>query len=290
MRLASMPGPDKALVWDYQTISTGLTNFVFAGSTNYYIVGTVPLNGQQTVFEDGVVLKMATNACLWVQSGVADFRGTPFHPVLISAKDDNTISETISGSSGNPNTNWYGNPALRFSAGTPVTIQNLRIRYAAVGIEYTGPSNVLSHSQLFKVQTGFQPYSTNTAQLALRNVLAAGITNLFAGSNLTVSAEHLTLANSQCLIATNATVTASLTNCLLVAVTNTAGYSGLSNQETNSIGGVFQTNGAGQFYLPTNSQYLAAGTTNIDPTLLAELAQRTTYAPTILSNVIVVHN
>jgi hypothetical protein len=48
----------------------------------------------------------------------------------------------------------------------------------------------------------------------------------------------------------------------------------------------YQTVGAGGFYLTNNSSYHNAGTTNISPALLAELRQKTTYAPAWLTNTI----
>jgi hypothetical protein len=85
---------------------------------------------------------------------------------------------------------------------------------------------------------------------------------------------------------------AALTNCLLVNVTNwytgsavtftTNGAAYLTNDN-----GVFQTAGAGNYYLATNSPYRNAGTTNINSSVLADLKKRTTYPPVILSNITV---
>jgi hypothetical protein len=51
--------------------------------------------------------------------------------------------------------------------------------------------------------------------------------------------------------------------------------------------GVFQSVGAGNFYLATSSPYRNAGTTNITPALLTNLWQRTTYPPLVISNLTV---
>jgi len=46
--------------------------------------------------------------------------------------------------------------------------------------------------------------------------------------------------------------------------------------------GIYQTVGAGSYYLADNSTNRSAGTTNIDPALLADLRQKTTYPPIVL--------
>jgi hypothetical protein len=77
-----------------------------------------------------------------------------------------------------------------------------------------------------------------------------------------------------------------LTNCLLTGVASMGDPTYVTNHvvslSTNL--NVFQTVGAGSYYLATNSPYRNAGTTNIDPTLLASLKTRTTYPPLLLTN------
>jgi len=48
----------------------------------------------------------------------------------------------------------------------------------------------------------------------------------------------------------------------------------------------FQTNGAGNYYLPTNSPFLTKGTTNVGAALLSQLQMKTTEAPLFLTNAI----
>ncbi len=80
----------------------------------------------------------------------------------------------------------------------------------------------------------------------------------------------------------------SLTNSLLVAVT-TNGTVSLGQsccQWPGSSNGVFQTVGAGGFYL-ADGTYREAGTTNIDAALAADLKCKTTYPPLVWSNAVV---
>src|SRR5439155_21521085 len=75
-----------------------------------------------------------------------------------------------------------------------------------------------------------------------------------------------------------------LTNCLLVAVTNTAGYCGSNNASNSNPANVFQRVGAGAAYLLPGSQYRDIGTTNINSALLSDLKGRTTYGPTMFDS------
>ena len=102
----------------------------------------------------------------------------------------------------------------------------------------------------------------------------------FIGNNAVGDVEQLTVDTAS-LLTTNQTL--NLTNCLLVAVTNAGTFTSNSVYTASSGSGVFQTVGGGSHYLPTNSSYLGAGTTNIAPSLAAALPQLTTYAPIMLT-------
>jgi hypothetical protein len=62
MQLASAPLSSKALVWDYTTLNSSKTNYIFASDVTYYISGAVLLYGSNHVLEGGTVLKYAQNA------------------------------------------------------------------------------------------------------------------------------------------------------------------------------------------------------------------------------------
>ena len=57
-----------------------------------------------------------------------------------------------------------------------------------------------------------------------------------------------------------------------------------NSAQLSSGSGVYQTVGAASYYLADGSTNRNAGTTNINPTLLSDLAKRTTYPPIILTN------
>jgi hypothetical protein len=83
--------------------------------------------------------------------------------------------------------------------------------------------------------------------------------------------------------------TIALTNCIITSQPLTLYFAGtlLTNHTTwlaSLTAPVYQTIGAGSYYLTNGSPYHNAGTTNISPALLAELRQKTTYPPIVYSN------
>lgn len=94
------------LVLDYLTVNGSLTNYIFKGDTTYYLSGTLNLYGT-TVIEGGAVLKFASGGTVqFVLNGPIDCQTSPWRPGIFTAKDDNTVGEIISGSTGNPSGNY----------------------------------------------------------------------------------------------------------------------------------------------------------------------------------------
>ena len=160
-------------------------------------------------------------------------------------------------------------------------MQNLRFSYAQTALVLSGgSSNVFSHVQMVSCQNGIR--ATN-AIFYLRNALLWNVLTDFAGSVSTGAVEQLTVDTASLL---NTNLTLSLTNCLLVAVTNTGTtFTSNSVSRTNNSTGVFLTAGAGAHYLATNSPYRNIGTTNLNPALLSALRKMTTYRPVVYSNI-----
>ena len=91
---------------------TGTTNdLTLQGDTTYHVTGLVTATGT-TVIEGGTVVKFANtnNAQLKLQGALKCLTG-PYRPAMFTAKDDNQIGATISGSTGNP-TNYYATNAV----------------------------------------------------------------------------------------------------------------------------------------------------------------------------------
>ena len=269
----------RGFVLDYVTVNSSLTNYTFQGDTTYYISGPVVLFGTNT-FEGGTVIKYApTNSASVTCSGAINSPGSAYKPAVFTARDDNSVGETIAGSTGNP-TNYYAAIELRLNGGTGVAMQNLRFSFAQTALALSGSSsNVFSHVQMVSCQNGIN--ATN-AVFSLRNALFWNVRTNFAGNGSTGAVEQLTVDTAGWL---NNNLTLSLTNCLLVAVTNTGTFTSNSVSITNNSAGVFLVAGAGAHYLAANSLYRNIGTPNINPALLGALHKMTTYPPVIYSNI-----
>ena len=184
-------------------------------------------------------------------------------------------------STNNP-TGYYATAALRLNSGTNVTMQNLRFSFAQTALTVNGGgSNVFSHVQMVNCQNGIR--ATN-AIFYLRNALLWNVLTNFGGSSSTGSGEQLT-ADTASWLNMNTNLTLSLTNCLLVAVTNKGAFTGNSVSIASTTTGIFQVVGAGAHYLAAGSTNRNAGTTGINPALLAALRKMTTYPPVIYSNI-----
>jgi hypothetical protein len=300
LRLAAATPPEKGLALDY-TLLNSQTNFLAQCDTTYFVNGSVSLSGSN-VFEGGAIFKSATNASTTFQPGVtattATFLGSSYRPTVFTAKDDNSIGESISGSTGTP-VGYYANPALRFIAVSP-TVANVRIAYAAQAIwSSSGTATTISNSQILSCQNGLQiANGTGT----LRNVLMANVaTNFNAVQYANVDAQNVTFANSSWL-ATPAgpyVWNLSFVNCIFANITNIPGsqfsvnanYNGFYN--TYTFGGntvscttyPFQSAGVGAFYAADNSPFIGAATTNVAPGLVLALRNRTTRPPVVFTNV-----
>ena len=159
-RVASAKPVDlkRGFVLDYSTINTTQTNAILRGDVTYFISANVTLAGSNTTFEGGVVIKSATNVSLTVNTPLT-WLATAYRPVVMTARDDNSVGETISGSTGNPTTNYYGNPALKITTSN-TQLHHLRVACAEVGVFFhdysAGNSNVVSHAQFVHCHKAIQ--------------------------------------------------------------------------------------------------------------------------------------
>lgn len=296
--------PAKGFLLDYQTVTGTFTNYTFRGDTTYYISGSLTLLGTNT-FEGGAVIKYATNGTILLSPGAIGspsmiWNGAAYRPVIFTAIDDNTVGDTITGSTGSP-TNYYGSPMLNLVTLSPVpTITGIRMSHAKTAISFSGASVNLYGAQFVNCQYGF---AGGGATVNLRNALFANFVTNFTGSGgVTINAQNATFSGSCCLWpnpSSNQGNSLVLNNCVFANVTNlttgytTAGgsYNGFYNTPTFGSGIItttsypFQSVGAGDFYLANGCNFFNQGTTNIDATLLASLKQKTTYPPILYSNV-----
>lgn len=103
---------------DYNSL-TSATNWVFTADSTTYISGQCNLCGSN-VWEGGCVLKFATNAFIALNPAfgttpTTSFRGSIYRPIVMTAKDDNSCGQAITGSTGSPS-GYYANPALNIAS------------------------------------------------------------------------------------------------------------------------------------------------------------------------------
>ena len=286
-----------AVVLDYQEVLGDETNFTFQGDTTYLVTDPLYLFGTTTI-EGGTVVKYPYNSDSVVAlNGAVNCETASYRKAIFTASDDNSVGETISGSSGSPNTNgfyadyWalvYDNPPYS------VTLDNLEINYAYSALEIeSGMSNIVRDAQfLYDGIPLFAVDSTNFLENALMYNVQIYCFASFSEYGSALIGENLTIDTVESLsfnyvypgLGHFAPFTVALTNSLLIAVQNSgSGYTGAYNYTNASGAGIFQSVGGGSHYLTndlTVTNYIrGAGTVNIDPALLADLAQKTTWPP-----------
>jgi hypothetical protein len=301
MKVANMLSPARGLVLDYYaTISSGQPNgYTFQGDTTYYISAQVNLYSTN-IFEGGAVLKYATNASLILVGGpyktTMNWLSGPYRPVVFTAMDDNSVGELLSGSTGTP-TNYYANPAL-YIPPMNYSFGNFRIAYAQLGLFLDGFEGAITSAQFINCQQGITASSTSPTLIG--QVLFSNVKTNFSNLYETVfSIQNATFSGSVYLATHSGGNNYYFTNCVFANVTNlynvvpttfSGSYNGFYNcqpfgtsQTTNGCY-PFQTVGAGAYYLASGCNFTNAGTTNIDSALLADLNNKTTYPPLVLSN------
>jgi len=285
-RLLASAAAKPGFVLDYATVIP-MTNMLFRADTTYLVTNIVTLAGT-TVFEGGSVIKYTpAGSSRLILTGPIECRTTNWNPVVFTARDDHTVGEVITTNSAP--TNYSGYVALYIDNGpSSVSLHDMRFRwltYSVVG--YQGVNLEVRNMQFVHSRFPMRPWA-NT-RFAARNVLLRACDYAFGGT-ATNSIEHGTLHNVTNL-AYSSTSTIALTNTILAGVVTNLYWVGANVLVTNGTAPIFQTVQAGTCYLATNSPYRDCGTTNIDPSLLADLALLTTYPPTFLpSNTVITSN
>jgi hypothetical protein len=282
-RVASPAAKQPGFVMDYVAVATSKTNFTFQGDSTYYLTAPILLNGT-TVFEGGTVLKFSTNGS--IATDLVDCKTGSYLPVVLTAKDDNRVGEVVSGSTGNP-VGYYGRYWRCYN---DTQLSNIRVCFMDVAFDdWEWPLDLQNvqvlDSRVFVTEEG-------NCNVHVFNVLVARCASLIAtADDATFNGAHLTVFRCSNLRAGGTNNSVRLTNSLLANVTNfnflTGDVTNQASQTTvalTNVASVFQTVVGGSFYLATNT-YRGLGVTNINPDLLAQLRQKTTYAPIAFTNV-----
>src|SRR5581483_8807864 len=313
--------PKSGLVIDYVasiggTLSSSTT---FKGDTTYFISGTLTCNGSALI-EGGAVFKYPRNTSIQLNNTLA-LTTAPYREAVFTAGDDNSVGDKLntniwSSYTGTVSGN-YANPALSVNTSI-IPLTYLRFNYASTAINCASTtfSATVAHSQFVQCVLGIQLNGTSGGSafgLNLNNCLMSYVqTPISSSGSVTVVLLQSTIDNStELLLGKTGTevLTLAATNCVFANMGSLSAVSGKGSGTPGfSFSGMlngfynctqfgsspisvtsspFQQVGAGDYYLSSSSKFQAAGTTNIDPTLLALLPQKTTAPPQVLSNITV---
>ena len=289
MRFASADSSPKGLVLDYSLVNISLTDITFQSDTTYYVSNEVNVAGTATI-EGGTVIKF---------DGFLDAFGpvhcltSSYRPAILTSGNDDTVGEIIPGG--------VGGPGLTMDQDDDEYLSCLRI----VGGSYPLVINSLTSLHVQDCQfvgcaRAISP-RVDGCDLYLFNDLFTD-DGVYCNGNgaLTITAEQVTFGQGTSMDWDDGTCPTSvaLTNCLFIdgpsqwqylgyisnALVNPehgapgGTYSATATYETN--GNPFQSAGDGNYYLADDT-YRGLGTTGIDPSILAELPQLTTYPPCV---------
>lgn len=276
---------EPGVVIDWTSLTSGFADYTFRAGETYQIAGDCQFFGTTTL-EGGAVLKFArfTGAFIGVTiSGNYVGKTSAYRPAVFTADVDNTVGESVVAGAPDPNAD-YGGIALRFSSlGVPIVLEHVRVKYAQQGVCFQGnnPDNTIRHSQFVGCRWTLR--NTTTSPVKLENVLVDAVKlngSAFFGANTPFIGQHVTVRNAHSLLAG---VTLTLTNSLLVSVTNSAAFAGSGNFQAANGAGIFAGVGAGEAYLAPGSPHLNAGVTGLSPELARDLKSLTTEAPRVVA-------
>ena len=280
IQTAFLPSTRRGLAIDYE-LGGSYGSLRLKSDSTYFFSSDATVD--YLLIEGGAVLKFAPGATLRINpGGTIDCQTSPYLKAVLTSKNDNTVGATISGSTGNPAPDAsFGSPYLYLVESSDLA--HLRFAYGNPPIYYDidSGSHSLRHAQFVHCPVGI--WIDDDASFKLGNVLMYDLDTAIYGNSWSGTAEHLTVHQANALTEDEALVpvaTLTLTNCLLVNVTNWGDASITTNSTVKTSGNsVLQTVGAGGAYLSARSPFRNIGTTTITPSLLNDIRKTTTYPP-----------
>jgi hypothetical protein len=304
MRLAKSAPAQKGLALDYEMINGNVTNFTWKSDSTYFVTNGFYVYGTN-VIEGGTVVKFARTSGIYLYSTNISFKTGQFRPCIFTAVDDDTVGSWITNSTGTPTNRDYalgGSGALSisyegFSTGTP--LRNLRFSHlnTAISFDYDIGFYSLYDCQFNDCNTAINQSGQSVVAKVYNTLFFNGLSAFAYESSVqspTFHCQNVTIHNCDSVAVPPDGYTwddlgdasFEFVNSLIVDsdVSNLSPYltTNASAILTNDTG-VFQTVGAGSHYLADDSPYRNEGTTNIDPALLADLQQKTTYPPVFIN-------
>jgi len=292
MKLAKAETGARRLVIDYDLLSSS-TNLTLQGDTTYFVTGAVNVTGTTTI-EGGTVVKYTNSSSAQITSTNFVCQTGPYSPGVFTSMNDNSVGIIISNSTGAPSRG----AAKYLNFGTvahPLVFRNLRCSYANQGI--LGTINLISTNsitiwdcQFINCATAFYASfggSFDGFPIYAYNVLFSQCANAFSnstteGADATITAVCVT-ADQIGTFQAGSESTCSAVNSLFTVVTNTSSVIFNHCYTNTSSNGVYQTVGAGGYYLAAGSSNRDAGTTSINSAVLADIQTLTTYPPVVVA-------
>ncbi|MCL4789334.1 MAG: hypothetical protein KJ070_21485 [Verrucomicrobia bacterium] len=289
IQLASNPLSQPAVVIDYELLTSGTATLT--GSTTWYVSGLVNVTNLQ--IEGTAVVKLTNSASAKINViGTLECQTGPYRPAVFTSLHDNSVGQTLPGSSGNPTNSFNGFSAVVINESSQ-RLHDLRVAYATSGITLGFRAGELNLENVQFVHCAYPIDSAGEDENTIAVDNGLFYTSHYVirgGEDLVVSGRHLTINRCGFVGYTgfgSGTGDLYLTNSLVVAATNGWGqFSGIFGSVTtnhtahftNDPGGIFQTVAAASHYL-ADGTYRDIGTTNLNADLLALLRMKTTYPP-----------
>ncbi|HEY5910878.1 MAG TPA: hypothetical protein VJA21_09785 [Verrucomicrobiae bacterium] len=268
------------LVLDYSLLNGTLTNVTCRAGETVFVSGPVTIT-DSLVLEGTSVVKLTNSPTALITAYNIVCETGPYRMAALTSWCDDSLGDVISGSTGNP-TNYNGGTYLREALFQHTNAYKyLRFLYAGAALQMK-PRDGVWHCQFVNCKKAIT-FGLG-GSLWLHNVLFSGCDQAIYGSGYQIYGEHLTVDGPYF---NRYSCTVRATNSIFVGALS-AGDAAFDHCATNSSAeGVFQTVGAGKYYLVPGSTNRCAGTTNINPTLLAELRRKTTSPPVVSCGVTV---
>lgn len=281
----------KGFVLDYYEFNSAQTNFTFQGDTTYYLGGEYNLSGVTTI-EGGTVIKMNGSGQIDIDAnGTIDCKTAAYRPAVFTSVNDDSVGEYIGDSSGSP---AYGDVwcFLNINA-TNVVLHDLRFSYSVDTLNQNAGAVELWNSQFYDIDCVLTGSSVGLHNVLISRTLDSGIDGALWVAGNRVVAENVTADGGAGLVYVDypGGTTISITNSIIskqpivVSPTTYTLATNCTTWQQSPASPLYQTAGGGEFYLTNNSACRNAGTTNVSPSLLAQLKLKTTYPPLIYSGV-----
>jgi hypothetical protein len=283
---------ENAFVADYELLSGATNYFTFRCDTTYLITGLYNISAT-AVLEGGTTIKYTNNSIAEIETSNVVCETGPYRPAVFTSMNDDSVGAAISGSTGNPSSDYYGNVALS-SIGT-TTLQNVRFSHLATAISpapyitsnymselgewFYNATAILTMSdfQILNCQTAFYLASSDVPYTTMGYTLNNGLiyniqSEVFEDDNAygfvwqNFNGANLTIHNCADFETPASILVATFVNCLIVQATNIESELGsedipsalLPNPTTNTT--VILDSDPGAFQtVGAASHYLAAG-------------------------------